>query len=93
MIFGKRDEIIFKILYDEEDVEKFERLGYAKKVGIYYKKTNAKNIVLTKCDNLSDKYAYQYASYIFDWIKSGEVFRYVDVFRLFNGEENWNHSI
>ncbi len=91
--YNSNNKIIFKILYDEEDVEKFERLGYAKKVGIYYKKTNAKNIVLTKCDNLSDKYAYQYASYIFDWIKSGEVFRYVDVFRLFNGEENWNHSI
>lgn len=92
--YNPENKVIFKILYDEEDVEKFEQLEYLRKIGLYYKKTNYENIVVTcNKDGISDKYAYQYASYIYDWIKNGEIFKYVDIFRLLNGENHWNKQI
>lgn len=91
--YNSENKVIFKILYDEEDVEQFEQIEYQRKIGLFYQKTKYENIVTICCDDIFDKYAYQYASYIYDWIKSGEIFKYVDVFRLLNGEGHWNNFI
>lgn len=75
-------KLVLKILYDEEDIERFEQLECGWKVGFFYGKTEHKDIVKLYTDELNERYAYQFASYLYDLLRSGELFTKVDLFTL-----------
>lgn len=91
--YNADNKIVLKILYDDEDVEIFENLKYPKKVGFSLSKTEYEDIVTFNGDFSVERYSYQYATYIFETIKNGEIFKKIDIFRLLNGEKNWNKTL
>lgn len=73
---------VLKILYDDVDVEKFELLPFKRKLGFYFKDTPYDNILTLNSPMVKNKYAYQYASYIYNVIASGEFLKYFDIFKF-----------
>ncbi len=84
--YNSDNRFILKILYDQEDVEKFIRIECKKKLGFYHQKVNHDNIVSIYSDEISGRYAYQYTGYLFDLAQSGKIFAYADFFTLFGCE-------
>lgn len=73
---------VMKILYNDNDVEKFESLPFKKKLGFYFKDTSYDNILTINSESVTDEYAYMYASYIYNLIVSKEFFKYFDIFKF-----------
>ncbi|NBH18701.1 DUF1919 domain-containing protein, partial [Clostridiaceae bacterium] len=80
--YNSEKKVIFKILYDQEDIEKFQEIKFSKKIGFYHKKVDCNNIVSIYSDEISGRYSYQYSSYLFDLLRCGVLFQYVDFFSL-----------
>lgn len=74
--------VVLKILYNEEDVVKFESLPFKRKLGFYIKDTPYDNILTLNSPMLKNEYAYSYASYIYDLVTSREFFKYIDIFKF-----------
>ena len=82
-VFDNR--IIFKVLYDEYDIEKFNKID-EKKVGIYWgNRTDIKDCI---CLNLEEVSLYQNAYHFFNdeitrLFASGEILQYADLMAIF----------
>ena len=88
--YHSESTVVFKILYDEKDIEEFEALNLQNKVGVYYENTKWENIITTPVRNVSVyDYAYQYGSYVTQTFITGTVFRYIDIFKALLGEEDF----
>jgi uncharacterized protein (DUF1919 family) len=72
-------KFIIKILYDDEDVERFEQINWPYKLGFYHKETRFEDIISIYPEKLCDRYAYQYASYVYNMVRDGELFKKVDI--------------
>lgn len=78
-------KIIVKILYNEKDIELFEKIECERKIGFYYKEIINKDIIyIPFSESMQERYAYQYASYLIGIIQNGELFTYIDIFSLLN---------
>ena len=73
-------DIIFRIIYDEKDIEEFEKIPFTYKLGFYYKETEYNNIISIPFDEVQN--AYFWMTYINYITISGEIFNYVDFFEL-----------
>ncbi len=74
-----------KILYNEKDIELFEKIECERKIGFYYKEIINKDIIyIPFSESMQERYAYQYASYLIGIIQNGELFTYIDIFSLLN---------
>lgn len=71
---------VLKILYDEVDVERFELLPFKKKLGLYYKKTSYDNIITLNSEDITGPWAYSFAGYILQMVRTQEIFKYFDIF-------------
>ncbi len=85
--YNSQNKLVIKVLYEEEDVERFEQLECNKKLGIYHKKVQSDNIITIPCikEDICDMYSYSYATYIFDIVNNGIIFSYIDIFELLGG--------
>ena len=65
--YNSQNKLVIKILYEDENVEKFEQLKCNIKLGIYYKKVQSDSIVTISFiqEDMVDRYAYSYATYIY----------------------------
>lgn len=74
-------KVILKILYDEEDVQKFQSIPCKRKLGFYYKETDDKNIITVCPKESAVDISYQYGSYVFYYfVNNGEIFTYINIF-------------
>jgi uncharacterized protein (DUF1919 family) len=80
--YNPKNKFILKILFDEEDVEKFEMIECKSKIGFYYKDTSFDNIITVCPERFPYSYAYQYSAYISDILRYGNLFEKVDIFDL-----------
>lgn len=78
--YNFQNNIVFKILYDEKDIEEFEKIPFTYKLGFYYKETEYNNIISIPFDEVQN--AYFWMTYINYITISGEIFNYVDFFEL-----------
>lgn len=78
--YNFQNNIVFKILYDEKDIEKFENIPFTYKLGFYYKETRCENIITIPFNEIY--WAYSWMTYINQITISGELFNYVDFFEL-----------
>lgn len=74
-------------MYDEKDVETFKKLPFQNKLGFYFNKTDCENIICLDWKHLYEKYAYQFAGMVLDYIRSGAIYRDIDIFRALCGED------
>lgn len=84
--YNFQHKLILKILYDEEDLEKFLQLVYPKKLGFYYGCTNTKDVIsFPYFDNkyMCDKYAYSFTTFLYEeYIDNGKIFNDIDIFNI-----------
>lgn len=75
--------IIFKILYDERDVQMFQKITHKNKWGFYPYESEYENVI---CIPFGEKdklnCAYSYGTYVIHMFRSGKIFQYIDVFKL-----------
>ncbi|MCR4740310.1 MAG: DUF1919 domain-containing protein [Lachnospiraceae bacterium] len=68
--------IVVKIIYDEEDLDFFMDLKIERKLGFYYGTTDTENVIRIPFDETEKKkWAYSYASYLYQLAISGEIFK------------------
>lgn len=80
--FNPNKYVVFKVLYDEEDVKRFQSLPHKVKWGIYYKPTDYDNIITVPFSDICNPYAYAYGTYVFQYFKSHQIFENLNVFKL-----------
>lgn len=82
--FHSDNVVILKILYDDSDVDRFERLPFKKKLGFYYKPTPYDDILTlgTEIEKNGVHYSYWYAPLVYQIIDGGEVFQHIDIFKF-----------
>lgn len=85
--YNPESSIIFKIIYDENDLEDFDRLAVDHKIGFYYEKTDKENIITLTFD--TQYYLYFFAQCVNKFIEPGDIFHRIDIFRLLLGEEDF----
>ncbi len=85
--YNSKLNIVFKILYDEKDLEDFDKLEIEKKIGFYYEKTDKENIITIPFDK--QHYAYAFSNCVNDYIESRAIFSQVDIFKLLLGEKDF----
>lgn len=93
--YNPQNKFILKILYDQEDIERFLNIESENKIGFYCVgggiNQKHEKIIPIFVDNICDRYAYQFSSYVYyEWIGNGNMFKCIDVFSLFTGDKDWN---
>lgn len=85
--YQNNNTIIFKILYDDRDVQMFQKIRQKNKVGFYHNETEYNNIIripFSEDDKL--KYAYSYGTYITQLFQSGKILQCIDIFKILRNE-------
>lgn len=85
--YNKNENIIFKILYNENDLEEFDKLPVKNKVGFYYKNTAMERVITVPFDRYH--YVYAFSTCVHEYITSGTVFQEMDIFKLLSGEKEF----
>lgn len=82
--------VVFKILYDEKDLEEFEKMQIRCKVGFYYKETDRNDIITIPFEGeLAQRNAYAFGPYVNNSVKNGMVFSRLDIFKALLGEKDF----
>lgn len=90
--YNKENKIIFAVLYDEEDLELFQKVKWNNKVGFFPGKCDRDDVVEVPfpIEEAVGKHAYSYRSYINNVILGEDkIFLYLDIFKLLNGEKDY----
>lgn len=85
--YNQNAKILFRILYDENDLEEFDKLPVKNKVGFYYKNTAMERVITVPFDRYH--YVYSFSTCVHEYITSGNVFQEIDIFRLLSGEKEF----
>lgn len=87
---------ILMIIENEEILEKFKAIKYEKKIGIYYRETDCKQIIaLNEWGNFSSrlKFGHDFLSYVHHQIWDEKTFRSIDLFKMLSGEREFIRMI
>lgn len=85
--YNPNSNIVFKILYDENDLEEFERLAVKNKVGFYYENTDMEQVITVPFDRYH--FTYAFSTCVLKFIESGSIFRETNIFKLLLGEKDF----
>lgn len=88
--YNFQNKVVLKILYDEEDLEKFIQLEYSKKIGFYSGYTDAKDVISFPNfvnSHMCDRYSYSFGTFLHEgYINSGNIFNDIDIFSILSGD-------
>lgn len=90
--YNKEKKIVFAVLHNEEDVEKFKQLECKNKIAFFPWESDSEDIVEVPfpLEEAYKRHSYGYTSYINNvFIGEGKIFQCMDVFKLLNGEKDY----
>lgn len=85
--YNPKSNVVFKILYDESDIEDFDKLEIDNKIGFYYENTDKENIITIPFNK--QHYTYSFAVCVNEYIRSQNIFSQIDIFKLLLGEKGF----
>lgn len=83
---------VMMIIENEEMLEAFDSIQENNKIGFYFKQTNCKGVVcLGDWGNFSSRlnFGHDFLSYVHHLFWDENVLRYIDIFKMFNGEKDF----
>lgn len=84
--FNHKNYFVMKVLFDESDVDKFRLMPFENKLGFYYKDTGDDDILCLDWEEKKMDYAYSFSTFVIDYVRSGDIFKDVDIFKILLGK-------
>lgn len=85
--YNPNSNIVFRILYGENDLEEFDRLAIKNKVGFYYENTDMEQVITVPFDQYH--FTYAFSTCVLKFIETGSIFREANIFKLLLGEKDF----